>query len=312
MAEPRVSVILPTRDRGTAVLAPIAAIRRGSWQDFEICVIDQSDSTVETAVALAALDDLRIRHVPTQDRGLARALNGGTAATLAPLIAVTGDDCEPAADWLATILTVFDSDATIGVVHGNVEPCPHDERIGFVQASLRDDAVTARTVEDLPKLVGTSANMAVRRVVVEAIGGFDESLGVGGTLKAAEDFDFALRTLLVGWAVCEHPAARVTHRDVWPIDRRDALIDRNWFGTGAVFSKLARLRPWSAIGVAWRLARRWVARPVGVSSSLGGGRRWLRLSAFARGFLFGLTFSLTRGHGHFATRLHRGVEKSDV
>jgi GT2 family glycosyltransferase len=305
---PRIVVILPTRNRGTGVLTPIAAIRTGSRQDFEICVIDQSETTSETAAAIARLDDRRIRHLKRPGLGLARALNQGIAVANAPLIALTGDDCEPAADWLALIVAAFDHDPTVGIVHGNVEPCPHDARVGFVQASLRADAVTARSVRDLSTLVGTSANMALRKDMFTALSGFDEELGVGAPLAAAEDVDLALRALAGGWAVHEDPTIRVTHLDVWPLHRRDELIHRNWFGTGAVFAKFARLRPKAACGLLGRLAQRWIGRAVGVSSALGGGRRWRRLLAFARGFLVGLTSPLDRERGHFGGSSRRRRE----
>ncbi|MBM3954045.1 MAG: glycosyltransferase [Planctomycetes bacterium] len=297
---PRISVVLPTRDRGTAVLTPIAAIRRGSWQDFEICVVDQSARVAETAAALTALGDPRIRHLPSRDRGLARALNRGIDAARAELIAVTGDDCEPADDWLESVVTTFDHHPVVGVVHGNVEPCDHDATRGFVQASVRTDTVTVHAVEDLPTLVGTSANIAIRRAVATALAGFDETFGVGAPLAAAEDVDFVLRALAGGWAVHEAPAIRVTHQDIWPLHRRAELIRRNWYGTGAVFGKFARQQPRSAVGLLGRLARRFVARPVGVSVSLGGGHRWARLVAFTGGFLAGFTRPLDRARGHFA------------
>lgn len=272
-------------------------------------MIDQSESVTETAAAVAQLGDRRIRHLAMPDRGLARALNRGIAAAGAELIAVTGDDCEPAPDWLALIVAAFDRDSAVGVVQGNVEPCPHDAEVGFVQASRRAGAVTARAVGDAPMLVGTSANMALRRNVAQALEGFDEALGVGGPLTAAEDVDFVIRALAGGWAVREEPGIRVTHLDVWPLSRRDELIRRNWFGTGAVIAKFARLQPRPAVGLLGRLAHRWAAQPVGVSSELGGGRRWRRLFAFTRGFLAGLTRPLDRRRGHFVASppRHRGA-----
>lgn len=307
-AAPAITVLLPTRDRGTSVLTPISAILRGSWQDYEICVVDQSAGAVETAAALSALGDRRIRHLIMSDGGLARAINRGIEAAAAELIAVTGDDCEPADDWLALIVAAFHRDPDIGVVQGNVEPCRHDTHREFVQASLRSDAMTARAVDDLTRLVGTSANMALRRRVA-ALVGFDEALGVGGPLAAAEDVDFALRALLGGWGVYEDPAIRVTHLDIWPLQRRNELIHRNWFGTGAVFAKFLRLRPLPAILLLAKLARRWIAAPVGVSSAIGGGNRWRRLMAFTQGFLAGITRPLDQATGHFRglPPRHRGA-----
>lgn len=297
---PRISVILPTRDRGTSVLTPIAAICHGTCQDFEILVIDQTSHTVKTADAIHNIDDRRIRHLPMPGAGLARALNLGAAVANAKLIAVTGDDCEPDPEWLERIIVAFSDDPTVGIVHGNVEPCHHDPRTEFVQASVRSDAVIIRSVHDLPTLIGTSANMAMRRVVVRSLAGFDEECGVGAPLGAAEDIDFVLRALVSGWAVREIPTIRVIHRDVWPLHRRRELLQRNWFGTGAVIAKFARLHPRRSFSLLARLAQRWLSRSMGVAVSIGGGQRWARLSAFAGGFLIGFTHPLDRAWGHFA------------
>lgn len=297
---PRVSVILPTRNRGTSVLTPIAAIRHGTCQDFEILVVDQTSQTVDTADAINNIDDPRIRHLPMRGAGLARALNLGAAHASAALIAVTGDDCEPDPEWLERIIAAFVDDPTVGIVHGNVEPCLYDPHTEFVQASVRSDAVIIRSVHGLPALIGTSANMAIRRVVLRSLAGFDEECGVGAPLGAAEEIDFVLRALASGWAVREIPTIRVIHRDVWPLHRRDELLQRNWFGTGAVIAKFARLHPRRSFGLLARLAQRWLSRSMGVSVSIGGGRRWARLSAFAGGFLIGLSRPLDRAWGHFA------------
>ena len=298
VAVPRIAVIVPTVGRGASVLRVIDKLRQGTWRHFEICVIDQNIEGHETEAAVATLGDGRIRYLSMNQRGLARAINRGVAAVAADLIAITGDDCEPAADWLERIVTTFDGDETIGVVHGNVEPCSHDPKVDFVQASVRSDATTASRPADLPSLIGTSANMALRRSAFIAVDGFDEELGVGGKLLAGEDVDFVLRALCSGWRVREDPLIRVTHLDIWPLRRCDELVDRNWFGTGAVIAKFTRLQPRSAFALLCKLAGRWVAPPIGVSSAVGG-RRWRRLVAFAHGFLIGLTVPLDRSRGHF-------------
>jgi len=297
-AVPRIAVILPTFGRGASVLRVIDSLRRGAWRHLEICVIDQTNEGHELKDAVARLGDGRIRYLSMNQRGLARAINLGVTTASADLIAVTGDDCEPAADWLERIVATFDGDETIGVVHGNVEPCAHDPEIEFVQASVRSDAMTASRPADVPSLIGTSANMGLRRSAFMAVHGFDEELGVGGRLLAGEDVDFVLRALCSGWRVREDPLIRVTHLDIWPLRRCDELVDRNWFGTGAVIAKFTRLQPRSAFALLWKLAGRWVARPIGVSSAVGG-RRWRRLCAFAHGFLVGLTVPLDRSRGHF-------------
>jgi GT2 family glycosyltransferase len=299
---PMICVVLPTRNRGDRVVAVIEAIARGSFQDFEIRVVDQSTQAV-TATAVRGLPtDSRVHYHSSTEIGLARALNLGVASTTAELIAATGDDCLPAPDWLERIAHTFATHPSVTILHGDVRPAPHDPTKEFVQASTRPTAITETTPSGFPRLVGTSANMSFRRATAIELGGFDPQLGVGAPLGGGEDVDFVLRALARGWAVREDPAIRVTHLDAMPIEKRSMVLERNWQGTGAVIAKFVRCHPGAASAVVGRLARRWVSPSVGVSSSLGGGRRWQRLAAFARGFAIGCNLGIDRATGLFRPR----------
>jgi GT2 family glycosyltransferase len=89
-------------------------------------------------------------------------------------------------------------------------------------------------------LIGHSANLAVRRSALEAVGGFDERLGAGADLRAAEDNDLWDRLFAAGLTGRYAPAAAGWHEQ-WRTRRE--LIPLNWaygYGSGARAAKLLR------------------------------------------------------------------------
>jgi hypothetical protein len=90
------------------------------------------------------------------------------------------------------------------------------------------------------EILGHSANLGVRRAALEAVGGFDERLGAGADLRAAEDNDLWDRLLREGRIGRYEPAAAGWHEQ-WRTRRE--LVPLNWsygFGSGARIAKLLR------------------------------------------------------------------------
>src|SRR5262249_49611322 len=167
-------------------------------------------------------------------------------------------------------------------------------------ASVRSRPVLVRSVRDKYLLSGTSACMAMRRTVWQALQGFDEMLGLGAPLRAGEETDFVLRALLAGHFVYETPDAAVVHHGLVPWDQRPLLIERNWYGTGAAFAKaLKRGRRDTALALV-PLAWSWAFRRPRVAARLGGGPyRSACLAAFTRGFAAGSVTLVDPVSGHF-------------
>lgn len=299
---PTICVVLPTRNRGGRVVTVIDALARGSYRNFEIRVVDQSTEAATVTAVRGLPTDTRVHYRASTEIGLARALNMGVASSAADLIAVTGDDCLPAPDWLERIAYTFATHPSVKILHGDVRPAPHDPTKEFVQASTHPTAITETAPSGFARLMGTSANMSFRRATAIELGGFDALLGVGAPLGGGEDVDFVLRALARGWAVREDPAIHVTHLDTLPIVKCSMIIHRNWLGTGAAIAKFVRCHPGAAPAMLGRLARRWVSPAVGVSISLGGARRWQRLAAFTRGFAIGCNLGIDRATGLFRPR----------
>jgi cellulose synthase/poly-beta-1,6-N-acetylglucosamine synthase-like glycosyltransferase len=124
-----------------------------------------------------------------------------------------------------------------------------------------------------PMEVGHGANMGFRRVALEAIGGFDTSLGGGARFRAAEDHDVFWRVLRAGWTGVYEPAALVTHRQ-WRTRAQAVRLEYAYgLGAGAFASKatrvdlsaglplLARRLGVDGVGQVWRNARRGYRMP---------------------------------------------------
>jgi len=299
---PQVTVVIPTRDRGSGPVGSLARLLAVDDPRFAARVVDQSvDHTTQEALAKLGPDP-RLHYQRSATRGISAALNVGIEAAESELIAITGDDCEPSATWLNEMIAPFALDPRIGVVFGTILAGAHDESVGFVAGYECSDVVHAKGIRDQHRIGGTSACMALRKHVWEALGGFDEMLGVGAPLRAAEDLDFTLRALLHGVHVYETPAAKVVHRGFYPWAERAALIERNWFGTGAAFAKCLRRGQPAALLNLGHLAWRWAsAGPSPVAAGLGDRPvpGSMIAAALTRGFLSGVRTPVDRASGHY-------------
>src|ERR1700704_3309464 len=97
---PRISAVVPTRNRPDHAAPCAGSILSNAGDDFELLIVDQSDDTA-TERALAAYDgDHRFRHIRSFSRGASAARNVGVEQSTAPIIAFTDDDCRVSTDWL--------------------------------------------------------------------------------------------------------------------------------------------------------------------------------------------------------------------
>lgn len=236
----RCAIVIATRDRGAQIVTVLDSILAGGSHDFELVVVDQSTST-ETRTAMAAYSsDSRITYVHSDERGLSRARNLGIAATSAPYIVITDDDCITPPGWLDEITAPFDRNARVGLVFCTVRPVPTTE-IG-----LTPSVTFPRTrVHRHPRTVWwearhglpLGAGMAVRRSTFEAVGGFDPMLGSGGRFSSCEDSDLSWRALLEGWATVHSARPEVLHDGFRDLEQVRELVKRDLYGIGGAVAK---------------------------------------------------------------------------
>jgi HAD superfamily hydrolase (TIGR01662 family) len=147
----------------------------------------------------------RVRVLPGPGRGPAAARNTGWRAARAPWIAFLDDDVLLRPDWslhLAGDLAA--AEPSVAGVQGRLRVrLPADRR----------PTDWERNVAGLESALWATADMAYRRAVLAAIGGFDERF----PRAFREDADLGLRVEAAGWSIAQ--GGRVTEHPVRPAGR---------------------------------------------------------------------------------------------
>ena len=181
--------------------------------------------------------------------GTSRARNAGWKEARAPIVAFTDDDCAVSSDWTTRVEAAF-ADPQIGFVTGRVLA---DRDASIASSAVVDDTPKRFDERSDPAGFGSGANMAFRKSALEVIGGFDEGMGPGTSLRAAEDQDaFWRATRTAGVVGLYDPGIVVTHR-LWRT-RRGAVGREYAYGVGAGALAVKLIR--SDDPGAWRLLRR--------------------------------------------------------
>ncbi|HEX7355223.1 MAG TPA: glycosyltransferase [Mycobacteriales bacterium] len=227
-------MILCSRDRSELLAEALPAVLAAVRPVDEVVVVDSASR--DDGVARAA-EAAGVRVLRCEQPGLSRARNLGWRSTSRPLLLFTDDDCRPLAGW-ATAAAAALADPRVGAVWGRV--CAAEEGGIPLSVSERDGPSEYDGTGDL-SAIGHGACMAFRRTALEAIGGFDDLLGVGAPLGSGEDKDAFWRVVRAGWVTRSAPDVAVTHV-AWRDDaaaRR--VLYRYGVGAGAVAVKRRRI-----------------------------------------------------------------------
>jgi glycosyltransferase involved in cell wall biosynthesis len=234
-----IALIVCTRNRATATLP--ACLEAAAAIDFdpsrwELVVVDNgsTDGTAVAVRAFAVSARMKVTFVQEPRIGQGVARNSGVLATSAPLIVFTDDDCYVAPDYLTQIVDAFGR-ADYGYIGGRVLlHDPTDARTTIREAPWAEEFAPLRCLE--PGVIH-GANMAFRRDVWQAVGGFDPLLGPG-QIGAGDDIDFLTRASALGWKGAYLPGPTVRHhhgRKPGPEVRRLVTIYAR--GRGAYYVK---------------------------------------------------------------------------
>lgn len=241
-SEVDLSVVVATRNRAALLPACLDALaRQRTDARFEVVVVDNgSDDATADVVEQRAACDPRIRLVSEPVAGLSRAKNAGIDSARGDLLLFTDDDVVLPQGWIAAYAGFFSLPrATPILAGGPVLAVAHE-------LSQWPRWIGAGAAADLPRLyhgpvprrLGTfdqlwGANMAARRALFTAVGGFDESIGVRGDERGTfEDVDLVERVIEHGGECWYLPAAVLYHRTAQAASRPRALAGRA-FARGA-------------------------------------------------------------------------------
>ncbi|HZT05861.1 MAG TPA: glycosyltransferase family 2 protein [Chloroflexota bacterium] len=241
---PRVSVVIPTRNRPDQIVACITSVLRQDYPAHEIIVADNGPCSSETQDAVARNFDgeLRVRYVREEVGGTSRARNRGIQLAQGDIIAFCDDDVRHDRRWLLHLVLGFGMGDRVGCVTGLV--LPHELETepqvwleqyggyskGFVQQiyDLDEHVPQDRLFPFTTGRLGTGANMAFRTQILRSLGGFDIALGGGSPAIGGEDLAMSFQIIAAGFQLVYQPAAVVYH----PHYRDYAALRRQMYGYG--------------------------------------------------------------------------------
>lgn len=234
---PDISLVICTRNRapqlGTCLRA-VAGLRYAGLWEFVVVDNGSTDDTARVVADFAATAAVAVQYVLQPVKGLSNARNAGIARARGRIITFTDDDCYVAPDLLQATVATF-ADARLGYASGRV--LLHDPTDFPATISLSVEPQVFETGRYVVPGVFKGANMAFRREVLDAIGGFDPWFGSGAAFPA-EDCDAAARASLAGWAGRYEPNMVVSHHHGRKADTIGLLYRDYDIGRGAYHAKL--------------------------------------------------------------------------
>src|SRR3989454_3845711 len=184
----KVSVVIPTYDRGRVVGEAIDSALAQSHRHLEVIVVDDG-STDDTAARVGRRRDRRVRYLRRPHAGVSSARNAGIAAATGDLVSFLDSDDLWKPDKLAAEVAALAGHPAAGGVFSDLEK---REGATFVPSFMRSTRVFSRLLEGhaypdglllssralylclLQEVPIKTPALTVRRCALERVGGFDE------------------------------------------------------------------------------------------------------------------------------------------
>jgi len=217
--DPRVTIIIPTKNRGDLLTRCLESIKRkSSYPNFDVVVIDHESDDEETRSLLAGTKDCRVIRYEGEFN-FSRMNNLGAANADGDHFLFLNNDTEVITpDWIEAMVEHSQRNEIGAVGAKLVSPDGYVRHAGDVVGlgGIAGHAFDGLPVNDagyfgLAQVIRnctcvTAACMMVRRKVFEELGGFDERLRV-----EFGDVDFCLRAEKRGYRVVYTPYAVLYH-----------------------------------------------------------------------------------------------------
>lgn len=214
MTGPRISVVVPVRDRRDLLAKLFDGLAAQTFRDFEVVVVDDG-STDGSADRAEAEHRFAVTVVRQPGVGAVAARQQGVTASRGAVLAFTDSDCVPLPTWLAAGVAAVDAGADVVMGHTR---------------SQRPRRVLERSLTAEDNGLYPTCNVFYRREAFAAAGGFDGHLGERLGFRAgtrAKHLGFGEDTLL-GWRVrragtAAYAAHAIVEHAVFPPDLRDHI-----------------------------------------------------------------------------------------
>ena len=221
----------------------LESVAAQNHEAVRVVVVDQNvDARLDAVLHGRPFRIERIRAL----QGLSRARNAALALLEADIVAFPDDDCVYPRGLLARVAERLGAGDDLAGLTGRSQ-----DASGRSSVSWKGDA--ARLTDDNLWNRAISYTIFLRRRVVEAVGSFDEELGLGSgrPWSSSEEIDYLVRAVRAGTRIEYDPSLVVEH-DVRADDARIGARD------GASIGYLLRKHHYP-----WRVVLRMLVRPLG-------------------------------------------------
>jgi cellulose synthase/poly-beta-1,6-N-acetylglucosamine synthase-like glycosyltransferase len=269
-----VTVLICTRNRRPFLTQTLDTLAQMSIPDgwrCEVLIVDNASTDDTAQSVLDRIPDypLPLRYLIERAPGKSNAMNTGIAAANGSVLACTDDDVRVSAQWLDTACRpLLEADGEYSYTGGPVRPIwsspcpdwfPRTPSNLWGTIAILDYGQQPFVFEDAHK-VPLGANFAIRRELIERVGGFVPSLGrsTTRTMLGQELPELFRRARTAGARGLYVPEMEVQHHI--PAGRlTPSYCRRWWFGKGVSRARVDRMHPMTELGVDL-LATRHLAR----------------------------------------------------
>jgi glycosyltransferase involved in cell wall biosynthesis len=173
---PKVSVIIPTYNRGKIIGRSIHSVVNQTFQDIEIIIVDDCSSD-NTRDVVAGFKDPRIKYIRHDvNKGGAAARNTGINEALGEFIAFQDSDDEWVLEKLEKQMRVMSmSSDDVGIVYSSYLLVKNNH-VSFVPSNEEVSTDGDVLFQLLKKNVVGTPTVVIRKICFEKLGLFDESL----------------------------------------------------------------------------------------------------------------------------------------
>ena len=199
-----------------------------------------------------------LRYVFERRQGKSCALNAGIEATTSPILVITDDDVRVHKHWLWEGCRPLIEDAGLSYTGGPVRPIWEGPPPSWFECSGRTLWGTLAILDygDEPfifeshRKIPLGVNFAIRRRLIDRIGGFSPSLGrSGGRLLLGQELpEFFTRAREAGAIGRYVPGMVVDHHVPLHRLRRDYFL-RWWYGKGVSRARMEAMHPITELGL---------------------------------------------------------------
>ena len=216
---PFVSIIIPVFNDNKSLRICLTALSGQTYpkDQYEIIVIDNNS---KETVSDVTHDFEQVTLVHESQPGSYIARNKGLSVAKGDIIAFTDADCVPDSEWLEKGVSALLSKQNVGLVAGHIElfaedpnnPNPFELYETIALAFPQDQFLSNDHF-------GVTANLFTFKHVIEAVGGFDE------TLKSGGDKQWGQRVFAAGYSQLYAADAKVNHpaRNTWEAIRKRSV-----------------------------------------------------------------------------------------